>query len=518
MKKQKRQWESWGLEDKNAFFDALHEHGKDFDKIQVILQTRHKRRGDPKNLIKNKDQVRHFYYRTLNKISKYVPKDKQFTTETDPHQKTVLELRSLTCFGELRKRVGGLGEKQGKKLHDLLECGWTTIRQGGRNVRLKAPTCRALKKLTLGDALCDESSNQQPAIPPKLDIEFIPLDNATWIAVQGLSKNPRLKTTVSSKKPLSLIITFLAKKWPVKSSKPNQFLTLCIAIPVEYLLDQESPEKNDTGAAGQPKEISTEPNNVDLLSDKVIQGTTSSSSNTIVNSTQNFVKGAGKSVAGSTEAPTCKFWTSSNCRSTTIGDIYCKLQRPPKLKLEYLFQLDESSPVKHSQNALMKLVDVAKTEFSTLKKRSRKAVADSNAMPAPAARTVRIVPKATERLPFILPSVVQPAPRHVYSQPIARQVVNPSSSITPSSSTNTISTSSFAHTRKRRRVQPPVSQPSNIVQRKLLPRPVNAMPRGAVAVSFIQQPAQVISPVPSPAAVPVNDNITLSPKQGLSSC
>ncbi|KAK3699927.1 hypothetical protein QZH41_016594, partial [Actinostola sp. cb2023] len=34
-KKTKRQWESWGLEDKNAFFDALHEHGKDFDKIQI---------------------------------------------------------------------------------------------------------------------------------------------------------------------------------------------------------------------------------------------------------------------------------------------------------------------------------------------------------------------------------------------------------------------------------------------------------------------------------------------------
>lgn len=523
----------------------MHEHGKDFDKIQLILQTRHKRRGDPINLIKNKDQVRHFYYRTLNKLSKYVPKDKQFNVETDPHQKTVLELRSLTCFGELRKRgIGGLGEKQGKKLHELLECGWTTIRQGGRNVRLKAPTCRALKKLTLSDVLCDESSNQQPPVPAKLDVEFIPLDNETWIAVQGLSKNPRLKTTVSSKKPLSLIITFLAKKWPVISSKPKQFLSLCIAVPIDYLL--ESPQKDSTvNSVVQDNSATTDRvkqkdvpmetdilDNVDLLTDKEVQDTDPSSQitnvnttvNTTVNTAQSVVKDV-QPVAGSIGESTCKFWTSENASSITIGDIYCKLQRPPKLKFEYLFQQEEILPVKHSHNALQKLVDVAKTEFSTFKKRSTSTKAapsstDANAMPAPAQKALRIAPKASERLPFILPSIVQPAARHIYSQPVARHVISHSTTVSPSSSINTTSSLSYVHTRKRtRRTPQPVSQSSNLVQRKLLPRPINAMPRGAVAVSFIPQPVQTISPVPSPGHCPVSNDITsstLSPKQGLS--
>ena len=67
-KKQKRPWESWSLEDKNTFFEALNEYGKDFDAIQNHLAAKVKKRG----LAKNKEQVRHFYYRTWHKISKYL--------------------------------------------------------------------------------------------------------------------------------------------------------------------------------------------------------------------------------------------------------------------------------------------------------------------------------------------------------------------------------------------------------------------------------------------------------------
>lgn len=104
-KRKKRTWELWSLEDKQMFFEALNEHGKDFDAIQNYLASKAKSRKSGTTTIerqyapKNKDQgklllhvnlnhlllrffinrkcfvpptVRHFYYRTWNKISKYL--------------------------------------------------------------------------------------------------------------------------------------------------------------------------------------------------------------------------------------------------------------------------------------------------------------------------------------------------------------------------------------------------------------------------------------------------------------
>jgi hypothetical protein len=84
-KRKKRNWELWSQDDKQLFFEALNEFGKDFEAIQNHLASKVKgRKGAPvppalPHLVpKNKDQVRHFYYRTWNKISKFLtfPKGK----------------------------------------------------------------------------------------------------------------------------------------------------------------------------------------------------------------------------------------------------------------------------------------------------------------------------------------------------------------------------------------------------------------------------------------------------------
>lgn len=100
-KRARRQWESWSAEDKNSFFEGLYEvkkkksiwcankmekklwslhplhnspfqHGKDFEAIQNNIAMKYKKRGKPANMVKNKEQVRHFYYRTWHKISKHI--------------------------------------------------------------------------------------------------------------------------------------------------------------------------------------------------------------------------------------------------------------------------------------------------------------------------------------------------------------------------------------------------------------------------------------------------------------
>lgn len=62
--------ELWTPEDKNAFFEALNEYGKDFEAIQNHITLKAKKRGEL--VTKNKEQARHFYYRMWHKISKHI--------------------------------------------------------------------------------------------------------------------------------------------------------------------------------------------------------------------------------------------------------------------------------------------------------------------------------------------------------------------------------------------------------------------------------------------------------------
>lgn len=51
------------------------QHGKDFEAIQNNIALKYKKKGKPASMVKNKEQVRHFYYRTWHKISKYIDFD-----------------------------------------------------------------------------------------------------------------------------------------------------------------------------------------------------------------------------------------------------------------------------------------------------------------------------------------------------------------------------------------------------------------------------------------------------------
>ena len=134
-KKVKRAWELWSSDDKNHFFEALNECGKNFDAMQQSFQT--------KKFKKNKEQIRTFYYRTWHKISKHInfPNDLKI-------KKSCCELYGLCNYGVLRKKTGSqLDDKYGANLQQLVFEGHTTVRVRGRMYRLKTPTCAALKKM-----------------------------------------------------------------------------------------------------------------------------------------------------------------------------------------------------------------------------------------------------------------------------------------------------------------------------------------------------------------------------------
>ncbi|KAL6987374.1 TSL-kinase interacting protein [Sarracenia purpurea var. burkii] len=57
-KKQTRQWAAWTRQEEESFFTALRQVGKNFEKITCRVQS------------KNKDQVRHYYYRLVRRMNK----------------------------------------------------------------------------------------------------------------------------------------------------------------------------------------------------------------------------------------------------------------------------------------------------------------------------------------------------------------------------------------------------------------------------------------------------------------
>ncbi|WOK98400.1 TSL-kinase interacting protein 1 isoform X1 [Canna indica] len=58
VKKPTRQWDAWTRQEEEKFFNALRQVGKNFEKITCRVQS------------KNKDQVRHYYYRLVRRMNK----------------------------------------------------------------------------------------------------------------------------------------------------------------------------------------------------------------------------------------------------------------------------------------------------------------------------------------------------------------------------------------------------------------------------------------------------------------
>eukprot|EP01117_Protostelium_nocturnum_P011528 TRINITY_DN4176_c1_g1_i1.p1 TRINITY_DN4176_c1_g1~~TRINITY_DN4176_c1_g1_i1.p1 ORF type:complete len:679 (-),score=265.27 TRINITY_DN4176_c1_g1_i1:20-2056(-) len=89
----KRGWESWSLEEMDAFFSSLQRDGRDFEKITSNVRT------------KNYDQVRYFYYRILNKIIKLLKPNK--IDKKDPKE----VMNALFAFWELKKAAKNKDEE-----------------------------------------------------------------------------------------------------------------------------------------------------------------------------------------------------------------------------------------------------------------------------------------------------------------------------------------------------------------------------------------------------------------------
>nr|XP_045622228.1 uncharacterized protein LOC123772892 isoform X2 [Procambarus clarkii] len=222
-KKRRRAWELWSMEDKNIFFESINECGKDFEAIQNYLTTKLRKKG-ARSQIKNKDQVRHFYYRTWHKISKHI-------TFNEGVKKATQELYGLINYGELRKKIGGtLDERKAQKLQELIRKGSTSVRVKGKSVRVRTPICRALKKL---NQIEENRENAVLRVPASIMVEVVPASMHAWCRVHGLAHNPRVRVTSPLQRPLAVLISHLQEKWRSSNLKLCDTLSSRVTFPLE---------------------------------------------------------------------------------------------------------------------------------------------------------------------------------------------------------------------------------------------------------------------------------------------
>jgi hypothetical protein len=496
--RKKRQWESWAPNEKDCFFEALNEHSKDFDKIQTYLK---KRRGDLSAAVRNKDQVRHFYYRTLNKISKYIPEPQ----DPSDAKKTHHEVRSLICYGELRKKFRSLKEKDGKKLTELISTGKTTIRHHGRNVNIRAPTCRALKKLA-------NVTEEQEQIPQKIMIELIPSDNKTWSMIQNVAHNPRLRTTVSTRKTVAGLITFLLSKWKLQDNI-NITLSPCVSQLGSKQVGNKAIECEVVSKVKQACEINGS-NNADGIpctetpKDKMNKTTSSVKDESSVKAAlpANHATAQDENVGDAKgevdhiqSALRQENWSTSNSGGLTIADIYRKMNNPRKILLNYKACPVESS--NETNHALEQLVKLAAGEFSLNCKKevanmssSKAKMKDSSASVSKSSKVSKPTKAAAKPQKPLAP---KPPQEVIIPTLVSPSVINQVSTNSTSRSGNHLTfgftpINSFPRpspflpkTRKRQAARV-------VVQRTLLPRPfppvVSPSSKGASPIPFVPSP------------------------------
>uniref|UniRef100_A0A1B0DM91 SANT domain-containing protein n=1 Tax=Phlebotomus papatasi TaxID=29031 RepID=A0A1B0DM91_PHLPP len=191
----------WSNMERNIFFEALNEYGRDFDAITHFMNHKLKRRQPLEQPMYKMVQVRQLYYQTFHKISKYL----KFS---DDVRKYAQELYALINYGEMRRKLIFVNEKACMKLRELVYRGYVTIREKGKNIRIKTPSCRALRKLNQL-----EEWQEEIKLPQRVEVSLVPANMESWGRVQSIAQNPRVRASVPLQKRVLSVLKLMQNKW-----------------------------------------------------------------------------------------------------------------------------------------------------------------------------------------------------------------------------------------------------------------------------------------------------------------
>ena len=105
-------------------------------------------------------------------------------------------------------------------LNELVFKGYTFLKIGkkGKNIKLKTPVCKALKKIYYFENIY-KSVNQN--LPKDISVELVPATNYAWMKVHCLAQNPRVRIKCALQKRFSNLIKYLEDRW--NSQKYNNY-------------------------------------------------------------------------------------------------------------------------------------------------------------------------------------------------------------------------------------------------------------------------------------------------------
>lgn len=300
--------------DHKLFFEALGEYGKDFQNIQQYMAQKcgkssnkssdqnksidpqEKKEQDKKEEDKKREQIRNFYNKLYTKLCQLVGK------LDDRVEKVNQELYLLINYGEIWKKHGfKFNNKTKRLLEELVQQGYTTLRFKNKNVRLRTPPCKALKKIN--EIGVDEKVKVVTTreLPKDVIVEFHPATNRDWIKVQSMAQNPLVRARLSIQKRLSNILEFLEYKWNISQEKLTRTVDVWLKV---------------------------SPNNQQSIEDlqQQQQGTSNSISNGHSNNNLRPEANSGNAILAST--------SSEQNQSTSSNDVHLRLRLKPSAQHE----------------------------------------------------------------------------------------------------------------------------------------------------------------------------------------
>ncbi|KAJ0817884.1 putative transcription factor MYB/SANT family [Helianthus annuus] len=253
VKKQTRQWAAWTRQEEESFFTALRQVGKasfpNFEKITSRVQS------------KNKDQVRHYYYRLVRRMNKLLGPELYLDAKNSKDTNAAM-LRWWSLLEKHSCKASKLHLKPRRfKIfletleHQLLKDRKKNIRkrpnQGGNcsttptnkparqrrrqdaykkwekaaiaGVSLVADAAEHLERTSL-DQLANtvKSVNGDKGSDPiapnfnqnmKLKLQLFPVDESTRRSLERDNHNPHLELTLSTRKKISSVLEHMNRKW-----------------------------------------------------------------------------------------------------------------------------------------------------------------------------------------------------------------------------------------------------------------------------------------------------------------
>ncbi|KAI3520268.1 hypothetical protein L1887_09579 [Cichorium endivia] len=214
-KKQTRQWAAWTRQEQESFFNALRQFGKNFEKITLRVQT------------KNKDQVRHYYYRLVRRMNKLLGPQLSLDAKNSKDTNAAM-LRWWSLLEKHSCKASKLHLKPRRfKIfletleHQLLKDRKKNTIKQTRQRRKSAAYKKWEKAAIAGVSLVADAAAHleqttfvtENSKQTKLKLQLFPINKSIRKALETDNHNPHLELTLSFRKKISSVLQHMNRKW-----------------------------------------------------------------------------------------------------------------------------------------------------------------------------------------------------------------------------------------------------------------------------------------------------------------